>query len=168
MSCHFSRPSSRKSSRPHSSTPCQWLGLSGVTAMCSVFPQQRIHAFFSTSLFTFFFFLSFLPFLSLFLNAPIPALHTSAYLTKNASKSSGCTTVDILIFNSLCLRRPLVARMRMGSGCGGCRSANKSIVVAEEVGGGEVAGDERDVSVPYDTGLFELALSWRPALRLRK
>lgn len=58
----------------------------------------------------------------------MPALQTSAYLTKNSSKPSGCTIVDSLILSVLDFcDLPLVARIKTGNGEAGCRSANESL-----------------------------------------
>ena len=74
----------------------------------------------------FFFFafpFAFLPLRSLFFNPDIPALHASAYLRKNPSNSPACTTVDSLILSfRFSLDLPFVARIKIGRGCGGCRS----------------------------------------------
>jgi len=55
----------------------------------------------------------------------MPALHTSAYFSKNAGRASGDTMVEIL--TRLVLRSfdlPFVARMSIGSGVAGLVSAN--------------------------------------------
>lgn len=104
------------------------------TTYKSALGLQTNHAPLAPS-FPFFFLSFFLPFLFLFCNPDMPVLHTSAYLTKNASRSSGSTTVDILSFLSLCLLLlPLVARTRMGRVVGGWRSASGSEAVGSAVG----------------------------------
>ena len=86
----------------------------------------------------------FLPLRSLFFSPLIPAFQTSAYLTKNPSNSSACTTVLILSLSFfLSFDLPFVARIRTGRECGGCRSGKgdeggKGMSVAS---GGSSGGD---------------------------
>lgn len=72
-----------------------------------------------------FFALPFLLLRSRGFNVVMPALHTSAYFSKNVGSASGDTTVEILM--RLVLRSfdlPFVARMSTGSGVAGFVSAN--------------------------------------------
>ena len=104
-----------------------------------------------TSPTTFFFFLSFLPFFrSLFFNPPIPVLQASAYRTKNASRSSGATTVLKAIFSMSSLSVPALielllfdARMSTGKGWSGCVSHSGSSAILVGVGGVEVESKVR-------------------------
>jgi len=71
----------------------------------------------------FFFAFTFFLLLSLGFNLPMPALHTSWYLAKKPSRSSGCTTVESFSFSDLSFfPLPLVARMMRGRGLPGLRS----------------------------------------------
>lgn len=53
----------------------------------------------------------------------MPAFHISAYREKKPARSSGDTAVDSLSLPSSLLDLPFEARIRTGSGRGGCRSA---------------------------------------------
>jgi hypothetical protein len=58
----------------------------------------------------------------------MPLLHTSAYLAKKASSSSGCTTVLSLIFAVFArLPFPSVACIMTGKGCDMSRSEKSSV-----------------------------------------
>jgi hypothetical protein len=95
----------------------------------------------------FFFFLSFLPFFrSRFFNPLIPVLQASAYRIKNASRSSGCTTVLRLILGMSSRSVPSIfvlllfcTRTKTGTGFSGCVSHSGSSATLVGVGGEDVA-----------------------------
>lgn len=129
---------------------------------------SRAYAFFSV--FPFFAFRRLLR--SLFFNACIPPLHTSAYRAKNASIPSGSTTVlnftlFAFFFRSFVRDLPSVARTMIGSGCGGCvsHSGSSAIFVAE--GGGNRSYDtghhQVETQVRYDSAMRTSLLSQEDA-----